>query len=79
MLPQITGQIHADFEKGKFRRLNYPLIFNSDKKAIDRMNAELAKPLKSRDEMIKSLKADLEVDPIDESGILSLTLSFHSL
>jgi len=53
MLPQITGQIQADFEK--------------DKKAIDRMNAELAKPLKSRDEMIKSLKADLEVDPIDES------------
>ena len=57
MLPQITGQIHADFEKGKFCRLNFPLIFNSDKKAIDRMNAEMAKPLKSRDEMIKSLKA----------------------
>ena len=73
MLPQITGQIHADFEKGNFCRPNLSLIFNSDKKAIDRMNAELAKPLKSRDEMIKSLKADLEVDPIDESGILSQT------
>lgn len=54
MIPQITGTIKADFEK--------------DKKAIDAMVRESApKPLKSRDEMIQSLKDDLEVDPIDES------------
>ena len=43
------------------------------------MNAEMAKPLKTRDEMIKSLKADLEVDPIDESGNVRWISPFHSI
>ena len=38
------------------------------------MLAEEDKPLKSRDDIIKSLKEkDLEVDPIDESGKLKCT------
>jgi len=55
MIPHIVGQIQADFAK--------------DKKAIDRMLAEEEKPMISRDEMIKSIKEnqDLDVDPIDES------------